>query len=66
MFIGPILIHSFLFFASSLVLLGRELQCLRAFGFDGEKALVDAFVHEFRFAIHLFCLIHARNYVKKI
>ena len=70
-FLGPILIHyrknfgSFLFFASSLVSLRRELQCLRSFGSDGEKALVDAFVHEFRFAIHLFCSIHARNNVKK-
>ena len=43
----------------------RELQCLRAFGSDGEKALVDAFVHEFRFAIHLYCSVHARNNVKK-
>ena len=26
---------------------------------------MDTFVHEFRFAIHLFCSIHARNNVKK-
>lgn len=45
--------------------LKRELQCLQVFGTDGEKALVDAFVHEFRFAIHLYCSIHARNNVKK-
>ena len=70
-FIGPTLIHyrknfaSFLFFASSLVSLRRELQCLRSFGTDGEKALVDAFVHEFRFTIHLYCSIHARNNIKK-
>ena len=63
-FIGQILIHyrknfaSFLFFASSL-------QCLRAFGSDGEKALVDAFIHKSRFAIYLYCSIHARNNVKK-
>lgn len=48
-----------------MVSLRRELQCVRAFGSDGEKALVDAFVHEFRFAIHLFCSIHARRNIKK-
>ena len=70
-FVGPILIHyrknfgSFLFFASSLLSLRRELQCIRAIGTDGEKALIDAFKHEFRFAIHLYCFIHARNSVKR-
>ena len=70
-FIGPILIHyrknfgSFLFFASSLLSLKRELQCIRAIGTDGEKALIDAFKHEFRFATHLQCFIHARNSVKR-
>ena len=65
-FMGPILIHyrkifaSFIFFASSLVSLRRELQCLRLFGTDGEKALI-----EFRFAIHLFCSIHVCNNIKK-
>ena len=37
---------------------------MRAFGSDGEKALVDAVIHEFRFAIHLFCSIHVRRNVK--
>ena len=70
-FIGPILIHyrknfgSFLFFSSSLLSLRRELQCIRAIGTDGEKALIDAFKHEFRFATHLYCFIHARNSVKR-
>ena len=68
---GPILIHyrknfgSFLFFASSLLSLRRELQCIRAVGTDGEKALIDAFNHELRFATHLYCFIHARNSVKR-
>ena len=35
------------------------------FGSDGEKALINAFMHEFRFAIHLYCTIHARNNIKK-
>ena len=70
-FIGPILIHyhknfgSFLFFASSLLSLKRELECIRAIGTDGEKALIDAFKHEFQFATHLQCFIHARNSVKR-
>jgi hypothetical protein len=69
-FVGPILIHyrknfgSFLFFASSLSL-RRELQCIRAIGTDGEKPLIDAFKHEFRFATDLQCFIHARNSVKR-
>ena len=70
-FLGPVLIHyrknfpSFLHFAASLVSLRKELQCLRVFGTDGEKALVDAFTHEFRFAIHLHRSIHVCNNVKK-
>ena len=38
---------------------------LRVIGTDGEKALIDAFKHEFRFATHLYCSIHARNAVKR-
>ena len=49
--IGPTMIHyrktfhTYLFFASTLIGLRQELQGLRAFGTDGEKALVDAFSH---------------------
>ena len=70
-FLGPILIHyrknfqSFLFFSSSLVGLRRPLEGIRVFGTDGEKALVDAFAHEFRFAIHLHCFIHMRSNIKR-
>jgi len=52
--IGPTLVHykksfqTYLFFASSLVGLKKELDHLHAFGTDGEKALFDAFSHEFR------------------
>ena len=42
-----------------------ELQQLKAFGTDGEEALVEAFAHEFRFATHLYCFIHVRNNIKK-
>ena len=68
--IGPILIHykksfqSYLFLASSMVGLKKDIEKLRAFGTDGEKALIDAFSHEFRFAIHLSCFIHVRRNIK--
>lgn len=45
-FIGPTMIHytktfhTYLFFASTLIGLRRELQGLRAFGTDGEKSIV--------------------------
>ena len=58
-FIGPTLIHycktfhTYLFFVSTLVGLCHELQALQAFGTDSEKALADAFSHEFHYAIHL-------------
>lgn len=70
-FVGPVLIPyrknfaSFLFFASSLLSIRRDLLGLRVIGIDGEKALIDAFKHEFRFATQLYCFIHARNVVKR-
>ena len=70
-FIGPIMIHyrknfsAYLFFASTLIGLRRDLQALRAFGTDGEKALADAFSHEFRYAVHLTCFIHCRSNIKQ-
>ena len=69
--IGPTMIHyrktfhTYLFFASTLIGLRQELQGLRAFGTDGEKALVDAFSHEFRYAMHLTCFNHFRQNVKR-
>ena len=35
------------------------------FGTDGEKALSDAFAHEFHFAVHLTCFIHCRRNIKE-
>ena len=70
-FIGPTLIHyrktfhTYLFFSSTLVGLRRELQALQAFGTDGEKALSDAFSHEFHYALHLTCFIHCRQNIKR-
>ena len=70
-FVGPTLIHyrkdfaTFLDFASTLVGLCRDLEILQGFGADGEKALIDAFSHEFGFAIHLLCAIHLQRNVKQ-
>ena len=69
-FLGPVLIHyrknfaTYLFFASSLVGLSSRLEGIRAFGTDGEKALSDAFTHEFGFLQHLTCFIHVRKNIK--
>ena len=69
-FIGPVLIHyhktfaTYHFFASSLVGLLSQLEGVRAFGTDGEKALRDAFSHEFGFAQCLTCFIHVRRNIK--
>ena len=54
---------SFLFFASSLLSLKRELS--RAIGTDSEKALINAFKHAFRVATQLYCFIHACDSVKR-
>ena len=70
-FLGPILIHfrknfsTYLYFASTLIGLQRDLEKLKAFGTDGETALVDAFSHEFGFAIHLSCALHLRRNIKQ-
>ena len=62
--IGPIMIHTYVFFAATLVGLRRELVGLRAFGTDGEKALADVFSHKFHYAVHLTCFIHCRWNIK--
>ena len=65
--LGPTLIHyrksfpTYLFLASSMISLNRNLEGLRAFGTDGEKALKDAFAHEFKCAVNLTCFIHVRR-----
>lgn len=69
--IGPTLVHykksfqTYLFFASSLVGLKKKLDHLHTFGTDGEKALFDAFSHEFQFALHLTCFIHVWKNIKE-
>jgi hypothetical protein len=69
-FLGPVLIHyrknfsTFLYFASTIIGLKKDLSNLKVFGTDGEKSLVEAFKHEFKHAIHLYCTIHMRNNVR--
>ena len=68
--IGPVMIHykktfsTYLFFASSLHGLRRELAGVKCYGTDGEQALVDAFQHEFPNSAHLTCSIHVRRNTK--
>ena len=44
--------------------LSSQLEGIRAFGTDGEKALSDAFTHEFGFSQRLTCFIHVRKNIK--
>ena len=68
--VGPTMIHyrktfqTYLFLSSCLVGHNKNLQELRAFGTDGEKPLSDAFLHEYKFAIHLTCFNHVRRNIK--
>ena len=70
-FIGPTLVHyrktfgTYLFFSSSLIGMRPELRAVQAFGTDGEKALADAFGHEYRYASRLSCFIHCRRNIKQ-
>jgi len=68
--VGPILIHysksfsTYLFFASSLVGLQKDLRSVVAFGTDGEEALADAFSHEFTSAVRLTRFIHKHRNIE--
>ena len=70
-FLGPLLIHykksfsTYLFFASSLIGQCPQLEGIRAFGTDGEVALIKAFTHEFGFSQHLTCFVHVRRNIKE-
>lgn len=70
--VGPTLIHyrknfpTYLFFASTIVGHKKDLERLRVFGTDGEKALFQAFGHEFRLAVHLTCFIHVRRNIMEM
>ena len=63
-FLGPVLVHHCLIFASSLVRLRRSHEGSRIFGKDGEAPVIDAFGHESIFVIHLYCFNHMCSNVK--
>lgn len=68
--LGPTMIHyrknfsTYKFFASCMIGWNRNLVGLRALGTDGEKPLFDAFLHEFKSAVHLTCFNHVRRNIK--
>ena len=69
-FIGPLLMHqhkdwkTYSRFANSLIAEKMELDALLACGTDGEKALIDEFQRNFRFATFLRCFIHFKGNIK--
>ena len=69
--LGPVLVHqrvdfnSFNNFSSTLVGCRRELRQILAFGSDGDKALVEAFTHNFPYAIQLRCFLHFKRNVQE-
>ena len=68
--LGPTMIHyrknfsTYKFLASCMIAENRNLVGVRAFGTDGEKPLIDAFSHEFKYAVHLTCFNHVRRNIK--
>ena len=69
--LGPILVHqstafsAYNYFASTLIGLRPKLRHILAFGSDGDKALIEAFTHNFPYAIQLQCFIHFRRNVEE-
>ena len=69
-FIGPLIMHqhkdwkTYSRFANSLMAEQMELDTLLARGTDGEKALIDRFQQNFRFATFLRCFIHFKGNIK--
>ena len=55
---------TYVFFAASLIGQNPKLQRVRVIGTDGEMALGDALLHEFRFSQHLLCFVHFRRNIK--
>ena len=68
--LGPTMIHyrknfsTYKFLASCMIAQNRNLVGIRAFGTDSEKPLIEAFLHEFKFAVHLTCFNHVRRNIK--
>ena len=64
---GPVLVHqrknfsSFNYFANTLVCFSRQIKRIKAFGTDGDQALIEAFSHNFSEAKQLRCFIHLKQ-----
>ncbi|XP_028413858.1 uncharacterized protein LOC114536703 [Dendronephthya gigantea] len=70
-FVGPLLMHqkkdwkTFSKFAHSLVTLKPELDAVLACGTDGERALVNGFKRNMRFAVFLRCFLHFKANIER-
>lgn len=71
--LGPVLVHqrmefaTFNYFISSLIGFSKKLRNVRAFGTDGQEALIEALSHGFPAAVQLRCFIHfKRNITEKL
>ena len=69
--VGPVLIHqqtdfpSFNYSATTLISHNKKLRNTLCFGTDGDKALIEAFAHNFPYALQLRCLIHFKKNVQE-
>jgi hypothetical protein len=69
--LGPIFVHyrkvfrNYNLFLSSLVGLQRELAGIKAIGTDGERALIEACMHQFKEAIFLRCFRHLQKNIER-
>ena len=70
-FVGPLFLHyrknfsCYNSFSSGLTGLNKNLSNIRAFGTDGETALIEAFQQQCRNAVHLTCFTHCRENIKR-
>jgi len=70
-FIGPLLMHqhkdwkTYAKFAHTLISEKPELEGILACGTDGEKALIDGFKRNLRFAMFLRCFPHFKDNIKR-
>ena len=70
-FVGPLLMHqrkdwqTYSKFAHALVTLKPELEGVLSVGTDGEKALIDGFKRNMRFAVFLRCFLHFKDNIER-
>jgi hypothetical protein len=56
---------SFNYFAGTLIGHRPQLRKLMAYGTDGDKALAEAFSHNFSLSVHLRCFLHFRKNIEE-